>query len=34
LLEYLGRERLKPVIDLSDRVGFLLHRLRKSVSSP
>ena len=34
LLEYLGQARLKPAIDLSDRVGFLLHRLRKSVSTP
>ena len=34
LLEYLRPDRLKPAVDLADRVGFLLHRLRKSLRIP
>jgi four helix bundle protein len=34
LLEYLKPDRLQPAVDLADRVGFLLHRLRKSLGLP
>ncbi|MGQ0712730.1 MAG: four helix bundle protein [Gemmatimonadaceae bacterium] len=33
-LEYLPTEKLKSAVDLADRTGFLIHRLRKSLRAP